>query len=410
MLRTAVVLILMMTLHAGALDWPDAVDPLAGMGVNIHFTNPKPGELEMLSQAGFRWVRMDFGWEATERKPGLYDFSAYDRLLAALDKFHLRALLIMDYGNKLYDSGLSPHTDESRAAFARWAAAAATHFQGRGVIWEIWNEPNGHFWNPHVNADDYAKLALAASRAIRAAAPQETIVGPAICDADTGFLEPAVAGGILDEWSGITIHPYYRLGPESYGSAYAKIRNYLKGHVPAGKNVEVMCGESGYSSAWWGVDEKLQGTYFARLMLFDVLSGVPLTIWYDWHEDGTKPTEPEHHFGIVRHEYHTGATEVYDRKPAYDAARTYSSQLGGLRFVERISTKSDSDYVLHFAASGRACFVAWTSDWSAHDIHIPLPNGAYTLTSYDGKTHSTVEVTNQSLKLRVDGAPQYLTR
>src|SRR4030095_10730234 len=95
------------------------------LGVNIHFTDPKPGEMEMLAAGGFKWVRMDFTWAATEREKGVYDFTAYDRLVAHLDKHKLRALFILDYGNKLYDpDSASPHTDESRAAFARCAAAA----------------------------------------------------------------------------------------------------------------------------------------------------------------------------------------------------------------------------------------------------------------------------------------------
>src|SRR6185295_8981306 len=32
------------------------------LGVNIHFTDPRPGEMKMLADAGFRWVRMDFHW------------------------------------------------------------------------------------------------------------------------------------------------------------------------------------------------------------------------------------------------------------------------------------------------------------------------------------------------------------
>src|SRR4029079_12333674 len=101
-----------------------------------------PGELEMLAAAGFRFVRMDFTWAGTEPAPGRYNFSAYERLLAALDRHHIRAVLILDYSNRLYDDDLAPHTAEGRAAFARWAAAAASHFKGRGVVWEIWNEPN----------------------------------------------------------------------------------------------------------------------------------------------------------------------------------------------------------------------------------------------------------------------------
>ena len=28
-----------------------------GLGVNIHFTDPEPGEIKMIAAAGFRWVR-----------------------------------------------------------------------------------------------------------------------------------------------------------------------------------------------------------------------------------------------------------------------------------------------------------------------------------------------------------------
>src|SRR5690242_3720046 len=56
-----------------------------GLGVNIHFTDPRPGEMEMIAAAGMRIVRMDFGWGAIERKAGEYDFSAYDRLVKACE-------------------------------------------------------------------------------------------------------------------------------------------------------------------------------------------------------------------------------------------------------------------------------------------------------------------------------------
>jgi hypothetical protein len=117
-----------------------AIGSLDGLGVNIHFTEPQPGELEMIKAAGFKWVRMDFAWAGTEREAGKYDFAAYDRLVAALEKHSLRAVFILDYGNPLYDEGLAPHTDAARAAFAKWAAAAVGHFKGRGFLWELWKK------------------------------------------------------------------------------------------------------------------------------------------------------------------------------------------------------------------------------------------------------------------------------
>ncbi len=397
------------TLRAEKAGLPDPSDPMAGMGVNIHFTDPQPGEMEMLSKAGFRWVRMDLTWAHTEKTPGVYDFSAYDRLLMRLDQFHLRAILILDYGNVLYDGGLSPHTDEGRAAFSRWAVAAVTHFKNRGVLWEIWNEPNGDwFWKPRVNPEDYTKLALTVSQAVRQAAPDEMIVGPALSGIHLYFVDVLARAGLLADWSALTIHPYRQSGPETYDPTYDQARELIKKYTNPEHPVELICGESGYSCVWTGLDETLQGKYLARLFLFDVLSGIPVTIWYDWHDDGLNPKDPEHHFGIVRRDYHPGAANVYDPKPAYDAAQTYSRALDGYRFQQRIQTESESDFVLSFTKNGKPCLVAWTTGPAPHAVKIPAADGIYLATSFDGKNQSTVASTGGALVVTLDDGPQYL--
>ncbi len=396
-------------LQAEAFGLPDPSDPVAGMGVNIHFTDAQPGELEMLTKAGFHWVRMDLTWSQTELKPGVYDFSAYDRLMASLEKFHLRALLILDYGNPLYDDGQSPHTEEGRAAFTRWAVAVVTHFKNRGVLWEIWNEPNvDWFWKPRENPEDYTKLALTVSAALKQAAPDEMIVGPALSGAKLDFIEVLARAGVLDDWSALTIHPYRKTGPETYGADYVKARKLIKKYAVPGHPVELLCGESGYSSVWAGLDETLQGKYLARLFLFDILSGIPVTIWYDWHDDGLDSKNSEHHFGIVQNEYHPGAAEIYDRKPAYDAAETYSQELIGYRFQKRIKTKSANDFVLSFMKEGKACLVAWTTAPIPHAIVIPAADGIYLATCFDGKAQEEVASTGGVLVLNVDDGPQYV--
>ena len=104
----ALLFLLVLTLSAAAQIHPSLPEPgtLDGLGVNIHFTQPQPGELEMIRAAGFRWVRMDFTWAATEPEAGRFDFSKYDSLLAALEKAGLRAYFILDYGHpKFADAG-----------------------------------------------------------------------------------------------------------------------------------------------------------------------------------------------------------------------------------------------------------------------------------------------------------------
>src|SRR6188474_3526443 len=78
------------------------------VGVNIHFTDPQPGEMKMLAEAGFKFVRMDLDWARTEPRRGVYDFAPYERLLDELDRHGIRALLILDYANPLYDDNRSP--------------------------------------------------------------------------------------------------------------------------------------------------------------------------------------------------------------------------------------------------------------------------------------------------------------
>lgn len=395
--------------HGERPAFSDSADPVAGMGVNIHFTDARPGELEMLAQAGFRWIRMDLGWASTEKTAAVYDFTAYDRLLASLEPRHLRALLIFDYTNPLYDDNKPSCTDEGRAAFARWAVAAVTHFQGRGVAWEIWNEPNGGwFWKPQANPEDYAKLALTVSEAIQRAAPQERLLGPALNGSNLDFVEVSAEAGVLPYWSGITLHPYTRTGPETFGAAYEQTRRFIARYVPPEQNTTVMCGELGYSTAWPEIDEATEGEYLARLFLFDVMSGVPLTIWYDWHDDGTDPKSQEDNFGIVHHDYHSGAANVYDPKPAYDAAATYARQLTGFRFKERIKTASGDDYVLRFIDGKTECLAAWTTAASPHPLRIEVPDGIYDLTSFDGKTHAEIPAVGGALLPVLDGGPQYL--
>ena len=333
-----------------------------GIGVNIHFTDPKPGELEQLYKEGFRWVRMDYHWGGIERKKGLYDFSAYDRLMAALDAHHIRAYLIFDYSCPLYDDNLSPHTDEGRAAFARWAGASVTHFKGRGIVWEMYNEPNIFFWRPHPNVDDYAKLAVAVGKAVHEAAPEETYIGPASSTIDLPFLESCFKAGCLDYWSAVSVHPYRQKDPETVTAEYRKLRQLIAQYAPKGRHIPIISGEWGYSSSWGHFDEALQGKYLPRELLANALNEIPISIWYDWHDDGTNPKDPEHHFGTVHHAPATQPGELYDPKPAYIAAKAMSDALPGATFSKRLWTGKDEQYVLLFDHPTRGPLLAyWTT-------------------------------------------------
>jgi len=160
----ALIFMSVLTATARKPSLPTAVVP-DGLGYNIHFTDAKAGELEMLSNSGITMIRMDFFRDRTEPQKGVYDFSAYDRLTEALKKYKIRPLFSLDYSNRNYDEGLSPYSPEGRAAFAKWAASAAIHFKNQGILWEMYNEPNIFFWRPKPDPDNYVLLAIEVGKA-----------------------------------------------------------------------------------------------------------------------------------------------------------------------------------------------------------------------------------------------------
>ncbi len=377
-----------------------------GVGVNIHFTDAQPGEMDMLASTGFRWVRMDFAWAATERERGQYDFAAYDRLMQALDAHGIRALFILDYGNALYEPENAVATDAGRQAFARWAAAAAAHFKGRGILWEIWNEPNiDVFWKPRPDVRQYAALALAAAQAIRAAAPGEAIIGPAASEMDFRFLEECFKAGLLNWWDAVSVHPYRRSDPESAADDYVRLRRLIARYAPKDKTVPILSSEWGYSSAWKGLD---QDKMLPREWLTNLAGGIPLSIWYDWLDDGSDPQNDEDHYGTVARPYHAGRDPVFDPKPAWLAAKTLTTVLGGYRFAKQLATGRPDDFAVLFQRGDRLRLALWTTARRPHEVTLPSSPASFDLVSHVGEQRGTVAVQGDSLTLTVTDAPQYL--
>lgn len=356
------------TLHAGGLPEPVVPD---GVGVNIHFTRGHTKELAMIADAGFKWVRMDFVWEAIERKRGEYDWSDYDAFTAELKRHGLRPYYILDYSNPLYESrvaGTNPITGKLEAgataspqhpasveAYARWAATAARHFSGSGAIWEIWNEPNISFWQPAPDVHQYTALALAATEAIRKADPRACIVAPATSGFPWKFLETVFQSGLLTNIDAVSVHPYRspRQAPETAAGDIKRLRELIGRYAPAGKTIPILSGEWGYSSNTRGVSQETQAAFIARQQLSNLLNGIPLSVWYDWKNDGPDPAENEHNFGTVNSDL--------SPKPAYKSIQQLTRELSGYRLRQRLMTTNDSDFVLSFTNSaGKSKLAAWT--------------------------------------------------
>jgi hypothetical protein len=405
-----------------AAEIPDHVFP-NGVGVNIHFTRGNAKDLDLIAAAGFKVVRMDFLWGRTERRKGEYDWSEYDELTAELERRGIRPYYILDYSNPLYEatvitqnpdtlreedrSTASPRSPESIAAFARWAASAAGHFRGRHVIWEIWNEPNIEFWKPEPDVKQYIALALATCKAIREADPQATIVGPATSKFPWGFLKKFLKSGVLEYLDGVSVHPYREESPpETAADDYKRLRQLIEQSAPneAKKGIPIISGEWGYSSdKMTGISLEKQADFIARQQLSNLLQGVPISIWYDWKNDGEDVNERLLNFGTVTYDLQP--------KPGYVAIQTLTRELSGYRIASRRNTGNKKDFVLILKNTiGETKLAVWTVG-KPHAVAFDLEAAAATelfIVDGHGKT-GRIEIGKNSFTVKLSSSPAYIT-
>lgn len=369
------------------------------LGVNIHFVGNQAEEVGKIADGGFKFIRMDFSWVHIEKEKGVYDFKPYDELVDSLEAKNIRALFILAYGNPLYDNDMSPHTDEGRTAFVRFITAGAKHFKGKGVLWEIWNEPNIFFWRPQPNVEDYVKLAKAVYPALKKADPDCTVLAPALSGWDYGFLDKAFQLGLLEATDVVSLHPYGAGKPEDATSLYIKVRELIGKYAKKGRQYPIVSGEWGYSSYSKGVSVETQADFITRQFLNNIINNVALSIWYDWRDDGPDPDENEHHFGTV-------ARDMSD-KPAYVAAKNLNTVLNGYSFASRVSVDSEEDYLALFKKGDALRLAAWTTG-KLHKVKLPLDVKEVEVISRDG-AQSKAEVKDGYLEIELTQSPQYIT-
>ena len=386
----------------GAKSLPGPAIP-EGFGVNIHFTG-LPRDLKMIADAGFKFIRMDLAWSRIEQTKGVYDFkgSGYDSLTLGCEKLGMRVLYILDYSNELYESDRSVRTEAGRKAFADFAEAAAKRYTGKGILWEIWNEPNlKQFWSPQPSVDDYCKLVEAVAQRIRNVDPSGQVVAGATSGIPFEWFEACFKNGLLKWIDVLSVHPYRSQPPETVIQDYVKLRELVARYVPASKEIPVISGEWGYSNLNWNksrLTEQQQAEYLVRMFLINSYQKIPVSIWYDWKNDGTDTNEREHQFGTVKHDMNP--------KAAYLAAKVLSSTLAGYSIQQKIDLGNENDFAFKLTNGSREAVAFWTLG-PRHNVTLPIEPTEVTLVGvYGGKV--IINWKTKHLNLRAEHSPQYL--
>lgn len=149
-------------------------------------------DLQLMEQAGFRWVRQSFAWEDIQPTSDGYVWDRADRVVGQVNArgFSLLARLGMDPDATGFWAG---HPPAANARFVEFVAALAQRYnctpQALGCVqaWQVWNEPNlAREWGGK-RPDPAAYVALLGQvyRAIKAANPNALVISAGMAPTGT---------------------------------------------------------------------------------------------------------------------------------------------------------------------------------------------------------------------------------
>lgn len=313
-----------------------AAPVVSPFGIGLHSTMgdsiSHAGVCALVKAAGIRLVRDEISWCEVEKEKGVYAWPA--NIEANIDTTRavgLEPLLILDYGNPLYDDGNAPSSPEGIAAYANYCRAMVSHYKGKVKYWEIWNEPNiEQFWKPKPDPDKYAILLKTASNACKEADPNCFVVGVCTSGVDLSFIKKVLAAGTITSMDALSVHPYRYPDPPEKGiiSDLAEVRKAMD--AVGGKGKPIWVTEVGWPTHLGprGISVDAQAHMLVRAYLECLAGGAETVFWYWFGNDGPNPSYNEDHFGI---RFREGTP-----KPAYIACQTMTKLLEGATYTRSL--------------------------------------------------------------------------
>ena len=336
------------------------------LGVATHLTRaPRPIDqsLEAIAQAGVLSLRDDADWSRVEQQRGMLKIPAqWDEVIDGAIKRGIQPLLILDYGNKFYDGGGKPHTEEGIAAFIRYVEFLVRHYQGRVKRYEVWNEwDHGPGNASAASADAYLRLVRRVHSAIKQIDPEVEVIAGAITPVGIreGFLARLVDQGVLEHADAISLHPYVHCNrarePEDWARWMRQVGEDLQRR--AGRPVPVYLTEMAWPAhrGPCGVSAEVQAEHLTRMFLLaKTMPFIKGIWWYDLQNDGPDPRNREHNFGLLDHELRP--------KPAYRALQRIASIVREGEYVGTLPIGRDQVHALRFRHGDANVFAIWPTD------------------------------------------------
>ena len=299
---------------------------------------------------GIKRIRLQGGWNRTEKEKGVYDFQWLDRIVDDAIQLGLEVCLETSYGNRLYEpnaglgpGGLLPAGEETLAAWDRWVEAMVRHYSPKGVKeWMMYNEPNLRKEN---TLEKIVANNIRTAEVIKRVDPQAKIGAFVLAglnvEAIKSMLEMIKAQGKLDLFHWAIYHGYSG-NPDRLNVRMAEFTAMLAEVAPS---IKPWQGESGCASeevqfALSGIDwtEYSHAKWNARRMLTDVGHGIESSVFtvsdVSYHKDfisryGLLKTNPDNSVIKVKTAYYTVQNVVTMFNDALERVSDYGLTVAG---------------------------------------------------------------------------------
>jgi polysaccharide biosynthesis protein PslG len=381
------------------------------VGVNMHSLKDDRA-LDAAEAVGFRWIRMDAEWNEIERQIGRYDFSGFDGLVSAAARRNFHVLAILDYGHAVHTGGgmKPPRSPAAIRAYAAFCEAMSRHFAGRGVAFEIWNEPDvDSFWDGIPNAHEYAEVLRAAIDAVKRGDPTARVLSGGLSapyDVTYAFWNVLEQRGALAGAGGLGAHLYGTDVPEQRWGDVLLLNEQAARAMPGQK---AWCTEWGFSSTKTSLTgdghseaaRHTQAVKFIRELLVGWWADLPLNILYELKDDGGDAADPEHNFGLL--------TQDYEKKPALIAVRQLLSVAGNHRLVAMLGGPDIPGDIHAIRLDGPVdkIYVVWLEE-TAGRARVQLPGRTGWIRDMLGQRISPPDTAANAIDLTSAGGPVYI--
>jgi polysaccharide biosynthesis protein PslG len=282
-------------------------------------------DTDAMRDAGITSMRVWFPWAQIERRQGDRNWEPLDRAVATNAEAGITTLPFLfgtpewaaradgEFCSGTACMPFAPRTEESRRAFAEFAAAAVRRYGPDGTfwdqhraldplpidVWQVWNEPNlVSFHAPAVDPLAYAAMVMPVAEAIHEVDPKAQVLLAGLTGTEsndrrmsTGAFLTALYSvpDVATTFDGIAVHPYNRKARGTLQQVKAA-RRIADAH---GDDAGIWVTELGWASGGkrrWGLVKSPEGQ--ARLLtkvigrLADHADdwGVHAVYWYSWRD------------------------------------------------------------------------------------------------------------------------------